>query len=130
MQSRVQNPHRKFKSLSVMTILAATLLWSNSAQAGPEGQYRITGSNPGGAGKYSGNVTVTANNNVYEVVWRIGNSRYTGVGIFTNSNFSVAYYGANLTGVAVYQEQSDGIWNGVWAVKGSGRLGTEVWTPK
>lgn len=114
----------------VAAAAALTLLWTSAAYAGPEGRYNLTGTNPGGTGSYRGTVSVVAKGKAYNVVWKIGNSRHTGIGVYTDTDFSVAYYGSNLTGVAVYRQQADGGWAGVWAVKGSGRLGREVWTPR
>lgn len=106
-------------------------MWTSVAYAaGPEGQFIVTGTDPGNTGSYGGTVNVVAKGKAYDVVWKIGNARFTGVGVYTDRDFSVAYYGSNLTGVAVYRQQADGTWNGVWAVKGSGRLGSEVWTPR
>ena len=113
------------------SIAALTVMWTSVAYAaGPEGQFIVTGTDPGNTGSYGGTVNVVAKGKAYDVVWKIGNARFTGVGVYTDRDFSVAYYGSNLTGVAVYRRQADGTWNGVWAVKGSGRLGSEVWTPR
>ena len=121
---------KNFKTSVGGAVVATALMWSTAAYAGPEGTYTIAGTNPGGSGAYKGTVNVVATGKVYEVVWNIANATYTGVGVLTDSDFSVAYYGTNLTGVAVYREQPDGAWKGVWAVKGSNRLGSEAWTPK
>lgn len=119
------------KSIARSAAAAVVLLGCSAAYAGPEGRYNVTGSNPGGGGQYGGTVRVVAQGAAYKVDWRIGNSRFTGVGLLTDKNFfSVAYYGSNLTGVAVYREQPDGTWKGAWAVKGSGGLGAEDWTPR
>ena len=115
------------RSLFVLVALAVS---AATALAGPEGRYSLSGVNPGGSGTYRGNVTVTPLGEAYEVTWRIGNSRYNGVGVFSDGVLSIAYYGSNLTGVAVYREQSDGSWRGEWAVLGSGRLGKENWVPR
>lgn len=109
-------------------VVAVFVLTAGGALADPAGRYKLVGENPGGAGQYQGTVVVTATGDTFNVVWRIGNSRYTGVGVWAESIFSVAYYGSNLTGVAVYRQTNGGGWNGVWAVKGANRLGKEVWT--
>jgi hypothetical protein len=95
-----------------------------------KGAIRSVGTSPGGGGAYKGSVSVTAKGDVYDVQWKIGASTYIGVGILTDSDFSIAYYGGTITGVAVYREQADGTWKGAWALVGSSRLGTENWTPR
>ena len=115
--------------LSTMSAILV-LVSATHASAGPEGRYTLVGTNPGGSGQYTGTVRVVAHPNVYEVNWKIGKSRYNGIGMLNGKHFSVAYYGSNLTGIAVYTEQSDGSWKGEWAVRGSTHLGTENWVPR
>ena len=55
------------------------------------------GVNPGGSGTYRGTVNVTSTGDAYEVTWRIGGTRYTGIGVYTSGVLSIAYYGSNLS---------------------------------
>ena len=65
-------------SLSVASTMA---LMTATAFAGPEGRYAVSGVNPGGSGTYRGTVNVTSMGEAYEVTWRIGGTRYTGIGV-------------------------------------------------
>ena len=114
----------------LIIVVVALALNAGTAEAGPEGRYNISGANPGGGGTYRGTVRVTARGDAFDVTWRIGGQRYSGIGVFDGKVLSVAYYGSNLTGVAVYKAQTDGSFRGVWAVRGSGRLGAKNWVPR
>ena len=48
------------------------------ALADPVGHYSVAGANPGGGGKYSGDVTVDKTGDTYKVVWQVGDDTYIG----------------------------------------------------
>lgn len=92
------------------------------ALAQPVGTFDVAGPN------YQGAVTVTQTGQTFNVVWTIGNQRFTGVGIFLDGVLSVGYSGAGNTGVALYREGQGGIWEGPWAFVGETAQQTERWT--
>jgi hypothetical protein len=66
----------------------------------------------------------------YQIVWMVGNTRFTGTGI-GNANFlAVAYKSRNFSGLALYAGQPDGTWLGIWTTEGGTLVGTERWQPR
>jgi hypothetical protein len=109
--------------------LAATflLLSCGVALADPVGHYAVAGANPGGDGKYSGDVSIEKTGDTYKVVWHVGNDTYVGTGIGSKDFIAVSYKSGNDTGLALYAEQSDGSWAGYWTYAGGTKIGTERW---
>lgn len=109
--------------------LAATLLLLSCgvAFADPVGHYAVAGANPGGDGKYSGDVSVEKTGDTYKVVWHVGNDTYVGTAIGSKDFIAVSYKSGNDTGLALYAEQTDGSWAGYWTYAGSSQIGTERW---
>src|SRR5579863_10274186 len=65
-----------------LAVSAALLILSYGiAQADAVGHYAVAGANPGGDGKYSGEVSVTKTGDTYRVVWNVGGDQYIGTGI-------------------------------------------------
>lgn len=115
------------------------------ALAGPEGDYAVTGTNPGANGTYRGSVSVRQTGETYEVIWDIAGTRYTGSALGAapvkgrsmmgpadagDDTLAVGYISGRSFGLAFYVEQDDGTWKGVWTYGGSDKIGTEVWTRK
>lgn len=113
------------------------------ALAGPEGTYKVQGSNPDGT-TYTGLVQVTRNGETYNVVWKIGDTEFVGTGLgakFIGEKFqmgpasaedsalSVGYISGRSFGMAMYFKQPDETWLGVWTFGGSDKSAPEVWTP-
>ena len=110
------------------TIVAAALLAAVSMTAGaasPSGDFNVTGTNPGGAGTYSGTVSVTPTGDTFRVVWHVGSDTVQGTGLWVDDKFCIGYQGNS---VAVMTEQSDGSWKGHWANGSDRSVGTERWT--
>jgi hypothetical protein len=75
------------------------------------GSYSVTGSNVDGAGNYSGNLTVTKRDDVYQFSWASGAKTYDGVGVQTGNTVAVAFTeGADGKGcgVVLYSIASNG----------------------
>ena len=101
---------------------------SPSAFAGdPAGSYNVTGSNPGGRGRYSGTVTVERTGDTFRVTWDIGNQTYVGTGIGSEKGIAVTYRSGNQTGLAIYGANGNN-WEGVWTYTGGREVGGEAWT--
>jgi hypothetical protein len=109
--------------------LAATILLFSCgiAFADPVGHFSVAGANPGGEGKYSGDVTVTKTGDTFKVVWHVGDDTYIGTGIGSKDFIAVSYKSGNDTGLALYAEQGDGSWSGFWTYAGGTKIGTELW---
>jgi hypothetical protein len=80
-----------------------------------EGTYTLTGTEPGGAGAYTGRLTVEKVGQRFEVTWRKGDETVGGVGMRAGDHF-VAAWGKGC-GVVVY-ELKDGNARGQWAMAG------------
>ena len=130
-----------FKSLSIAII--ALFVLTISSLAGPEGTYRVTGTNPGGQGEYTGTVSVRQTGQTYSVIWNVGGVKYTGTGLgaenrqgystmgpasANDSSIAISYISGGSFGLAYYVEQFDGTWRGIWTYGGSDKIGTEIWT--
>ncbi|MCF3639759.1 hypothetical protein LXM94_07220 [Rhizobium sp. TRM95111] len=123
----------------------ALLMAASAASAGPEGTFDVVGTNPDDNGRYEGTVTVKRTGETYAVVWDVAGTRFVGIGIgarpagtaaaFSKASqgdtaLSVGYGSGEAHGVAVYEEQPDGSWAGIWTYAGSPVVSTEVWYPK
>jgi hypothetical protein len=107
--------------------VAAALLWSvaTAFAADPVGSYDVQGNNPDGS-KYAGTVTVTQTGQTYRVVWKIGNTRYTGTAIGDKNFLAVSYQSGNESGLALYGADGDD-WKGIWTYSGGTKMGAEFW---
>jgi hypothetical protein len=105
----------------VLTVTAGTAL------ASPVGRYEVSGTNPGGGEKYSGEVSVERTGDTFRVVWVVGGQQFTGTGIGDKNFLAVSYRSGDQTGLALYAEEGDGTWVGVWTYAGGKKIGTERW---
>lgn len=135
------------KRLIASTVLCAGISAAlpSVAAADPTGTYSVIGMNPDNGKKYTGTVKVTRAGETYNVVWDIGGNQSIGTGIgakFTGENqfgvgpagkddtaISIGYMsGRDSFGIAMYFEQPDGTWKGIWTYKGSKQVAGEIWT--
>lgn len=113
--------------ITVVTLLAFSAVASAQDIAG---RYSLEGANPGGTGRYTGEVEVRKNGDTFQVVWEIGRQTQQGTGIQLGEVFSVIYQQqGSASGIAVYEIGVDGTLSGVWAPFGGMALGIELWTP-
>jgi len=102
-----------------------------AAIADPVGQYTTQGSNPGKpSSTYSGTVKVQRTGDTYQVTWDIEGQIYTGTGIGSKDFLAVSYRSGNETGLALYAQQPNGTWEGIWTYAGGRSIGTDRWTPR
>ena len=124
--------------------LAATCLFlvsSTLAFAEPAGTYQVQGKNPDGS-TYSGTAVVERTGETYSVTWDVAGTKYTGTGLgakFVGDRFqmgpasaddtaiSVGYVSGNTFGMAMYFQQPDGRWQGIWTYGGSDKASYEDW---
>lgn len=126
----------------IPSALMVAMLAVSAANADPVGKYSISGTNPEDGKKYTGTVEVARVGETYTVVWTIGKDVINGTaiaGYIRDGNYvagsatdddtvlSVAYGSGNSHGVAIYIQQNDDVWEGVWAYSGSGKVTTELW---
>ncbi len=126
-------------------IAFAFLTTISSAFANPTGIYDVEGANPGNGPAYEGSVTVEKNGATYIVVWNVGGEEYIGTaigaanvnGILTFGNaaendtaLTVSYVSGDSFGLALFAEQKNGQWKGIWTYGGSDSIGSETWTPQ
>ena len=127
-----------------LKIFAAACLFLGSpalAVADPTGVYRVEGRNADG-GDYIGTVRVERTGETYSVIWTIGGSEFVGTGLgakFIGDRFqmgpaspedtaiSVGYVSGKSFGMAMYFQQSDGRWQGIWTYGGSDKASYEDW---
>jgi hypothetical protein len=103
--------------------VVALMLSYGVALADPVGIYTLEGTNPGGQGKYTGDVAVVKTGETYKVVWHVGGATYVGTGIGDKDFIAVSYKSGDDSGVALYGREADGSWSGVWAYAGAKQIG-------
>jgi hypothetical protein len=114
-----------------------------AAYADPVGVYNVEGHNPGSGSRYEGIVEVLRTGDTYSVQWRVGDSHFVGTGIgaanvkgtatfgdaaYSDSAIAVSYASGSSFGLALFVEQDNGQWKGIWTYAGSEAIGSEVWT--
>jgi hypothetical protein len=129
-----------------LTAAALLALTPMTAMADPVGTYEIVGTNPNSGTEYKGTAEVTRTGETYSVTWTIGNSAITGTGLgakfVSETRFemgaatpddialSVGYVAQGTSGIAMYFEQPDGHWEGVWTYGGTTKATSEKWFRK
>ena len=128
----------------ISSMIAIFVLSASSARADPVGYFSVRGANPGGQGAYEGQVAVKRTGDTYAVAWKIGNDEFVGTGIGAASvngvatfgdaagqdtAIAVSYVSGSSFGLALFVEQDDGHWKGIWTYAGSDAIGSETWTP-
>jgi hypothetical protein len=130
---------RSIAAACIMTMAPAL------ASADPTGTYEVRGINPDNGQEYRGLVKVVRKGETYNVAWNIGGTEFIGTGLgakFIGDRFqmgpaspddtaiSVGYISGNSFGMAMYFQQPDGHWQGVWTYAGSNRASAENWFAK
>ena len=120
----------------------ALILLPSVALADPTGTFKVKGTGENDS-EYTGKVTVVRKGETYVVNWNINGEKSTGTAIgakFKGDRFemgvasdddtaiSVGYKSENNYGIAMYFEQPDGNWQGVWTYGGSEKVASENWT--
>jgi len=113
------------RKVLLVTVLAGAT--AGAAFADVVGEYSGAGTNPGGEGSYTCDVTITKSGPAYGVQWFFeGQLGYEGVGLMKNGLFCVGYASSGGYGVVVYEVQTDGSLLGIWATPGFDGLGSET----
>ncbi|MBL0372739.1 hypothetical protein JJB09_11925 [Rhizobium sp. KVB221] len=130
----------RLKLIAVTLVAVAT---ASAALADPVGKFKVQGTNPDDSGDYTGTVSVTRTGETYKVVWTVGETETIGIGLgghTVGSSYrlgpaspqdnviSIAYNSGEGAGIALYTEDADGVWHGVWALEGEEKSATETWT--
>lgn len=91
-----------------------------------EGSYRITGTNPGGKGGYTGELTIRKTGDTYQLKWTIPGSRpYYGVGLKVGDSLHVGWGVGSETYAVISYDFKNGGAEGVWTVGGSRKTAKE-----
>ncbi|MBL8957959.1 MAG: hypothetical protein JNK82_44700 [Myxococcaceae bacterium] len=115
------------RSLFFVTVLfSSSLALAQKGAADLSGTYAANGANPGGEGKYSGEVKLTKSGDTYNVEWALANSPpYKGVALQSGELLGVGWGMGAAFGVVVYKVNG-GKLSGRWATASSGpKAGTE-----
>jgi hypothetical protein len=83
--------------------------------------YALTGTNPDDA-PYDGTLTLEQHGAVYHLSWQIGDTVFSGVGLFQDDTLAVGWGQRQTCGVIAYQVRPDGSLTGLWAEYGSDRV--------
>jgi hypothetical protein len=130
----------RLKALTASCLLF--LASSGAAFADPTGVYKVEGKNADGS-PYNGTVRVERTGETYAVTWNVGGTEFIGTGLgakFVGDRFqmgpaspddtaiSVGYVsGKSSFGMAMYFQQPDGRWQGIWTYGGSNKASYEDW---
>lgn len=114
----------------LLLILAAFIVAGGSASGQPldtslVGEWDVVGGSSPGGGSYNGTLTIDTSGRIYTLFWRVGLSRYSGMGFYQNGHLLVGWGFQNDYGVILYDLLSDGSIYGRWAFFGDGRIGSE-----
>lgn len=128
----------------LITLASALLfLGVQAAIAGPVGVYDVAGVNPGDSTPYDGTVAVEIDGDTYTVPWDIDGDEYIGTAIGAanlkgsmifgeavenDTALAVSYGSGESFGLALFVEQENGEWSGIWRFGGSNAIGSEIWT--
>jgi hypothetical protein len=131
--------------LKTVLVSALILIAPSLALADPTGTFNVKGKNPNDGQDYTGKVSVERNGETYTVTWNIGGTTFVGTGLgakFIGDRFqmgtasaddtaiSVGYVSNNSFGMAMYFQQPDGHWQGIWTYGGSNKASVEDWYPE
>lgn len=129
--------------LTTLTLLAGLTLMPAAALADPTGTYTVEGNNAAGNGAYQGTVEVVRTGQTYAVYWKIAGQEFVGTGIGAqlledsikmgpatdnDRGLSIGYVSEQNFGIAMFFEQEDGTWQGVWTYGGGEAVAGETWT--
>ena len=126
-----------------LALAAALAAMPVAALADPTGTYAVNGNNAAGNSEYSGTVEVVRTGQTYIVYWKIGGKEFIGTGIGAqllessilmgpatenDRGLSIGYVSEENFGIAMFFEQEDGSWQGVWTYGGGETVASETWT--
>lgn len=90
-----------------------------------EGDYSVSGSNPGSQGRYGGKLRITLTGETYQMRWEVENSVITGVAIKVGEDLFAVFGDKNKPfGVVAYTFDGERA-KGLWTLGGESQVGTE-----
>ncbi len=91
--------------------------------------YDVAGTNPDGS-TYSGTARIQVISEAsFTIHWRIGGATYDGFGMRDGDALAANYTIDGKPGLVIYKVDDDGVFHGVWVVRGDNEGGTERLTP-
>jgi hypothetical protein len=91
--------------------------------------YDVAGTNPDGS-RYSGTAKIEViSEATYTIKWKIGGAAYQGFGMRNDDALAATYTIDGEPGLIIYKVDDDGIFHGLWVVRGKNDAGTERLTP-
>jgi len=91
--------------------------------------YDVVGTNPDGS-KYNGTARIEVISEAsFTIHWRIAGATYDGFGMRNGDALAATYTIDGKPGLAIYKLGDDGVFHGVWVVRGDNDGGTERLTP-
>ncbi len=104
---------------------------STAAKSDIAGNYSVTGATLDGK-DYRGELTVTKRDDVFQLSWNLGDSKYDGVGVQTGNTLAAAYTtgtDGKGCGAVVYKINADDSIEGKWGEWGINQAGKEKAVP-
>ena len=118
--------------LAAAAIIAVATTFAAAAQDAPVLNFTIRGSNPGGAGAYTGTAKVQkAGEGVVNVEQTVSGKTTKGYGVMSDDQDTVAIYLTDPTGanaLLLLEIADDGSAKGFWTTPGATGAGTEEWS--
>jgi hypothetical protein len=91
--------------------------------------YDVVGTNPDGS-QYKGKADVEViSKTTFTIKWTIAGSTYEGFGMRMNDTLAATYTMDGEPGLVIYRVDGNGL-DGLWAIRGHNRNGTEHLTPR
>jgi len=110
----------------------AFLAIAMAARAAPlalHSTYDVAGTNPDGS-KYTGRATIKVISEAsFTIKWTIGGALYEGFGMRDGNALAATYTINGKPGLVIYRVDDDGVFHGLWVVRGGNDGGTERLTP-
>ncbi|MGA7787968.1 MAG: hypothetical protein WCA56_07365 [Xanthobacteraceae bacterium] len=118
-----------FRTICTLVFLAVAVP-AHSAALALHSKYAVIGSNPDGS-KYDGTATIKVISEAsFSIHWVIAGSTYDGFGMRNGDALAATYTIDGKPGLVIYKvDDDDGVFHGVWVVRGNNNGGTERLSP-
>jgi hypothetical protein len=117
------------RTLCALVFLAVATVAAPAEPMTLHSTYDATGTNPDNS-KYSGTVTIKVISDAsFTIHWNINGETYDGFGIRNADALAATYEINGEPGLVIYKVDDDGVFHGLWAVRGGGVGGTERLVP-
>jgi hypothetical protein len=113
---------------SSAVVPVATALVQPPSHVDVTGKWLIAEGRAQGGSSYTGTVTISKKDAVFDIAWEISGTSYEGIGLQYANRLYVGWGSGGGMGIVVYRLRPDGSMTGEWSTYGETALGTETAT--